>query len=313
MARIVYAGTPEFAVPALRALIDGGQAPVAVLTQPDRPAGRGRKLTPSPVKCVAEAAGLPVYQPQTLKDPEPQALLRDLRPDLMVVAAYGLLLPPQVLDIPRRGCVNLHASLLPRWRGAAPIQRAILAGDRETGVTLMQMDEGLDTGGMLDAARLPIGDRQTAGELQEVLSLLGAELLMRRLPQLLEGKLQARPQDETQACHAPKLSKAEAAIDWSKPAAQLQREVRAFNPWPVSHTLLGGQPLKVWSARALDASSDAPPGRVMAHEADGLRVATGDGQLLIDSLQFPGKQRRSAAEVLQARNLTGEQLGDGAA
>ncbi len=313
MARIVYAGTPEFAVPALRALIDAGQAPVAVLTQPDRPAGRGRKLTPSPVKRVAEAAGLPVYQPQTLKDSEPQALLRDLRPDLMVVAAYGLLLPPQVLDIPRRGCVNLHASLLPRWRGAAPIQRAILAGDRETGVTLMQMDEGLDTGGMLDAARLPIDDRQTAGELQEVLSLLGAELLVRRLPQLLEGGLQAHPQDESLACHAPKLSKAEAAIDWRKPAAQLQREVRAFNPWPVSHTLLGGQPLKVWSARALEASADAPPGRVMAHEADGLRVATGDGQLLIDSLQFPGKQRRSAAEVLQARNLTGEQLGDGKA
>ncbi len=313
MARIVYAGTPDFAVPALQALIDAGQAPVAVYTQPDRPAGRGRKLTPSPVKRCAEQAGLPVHQPLTLKDPEAQQALAALEPELMIVAAYGLLLPPAVLEMPRLGCVNLHASLLPRWRGAAPIQRALLAGDRETGITLMQMDEGLDTGGMLAKAVLPIGEDSTAAELHDELARLGAELLIEKLPRLLAGELQAEPQDDAEASYAAKLSKAEAEIDWRKPAQLLQREVRAFNPWPVSFTHLHGQPVKIWSARALETPGEGEPGQVLAHDADGIRVATGDGQLLIDALQFAGKQRRSAAEVRSARNLTGERFGDGAA
>ncbi len=309
MPRIVYAGTPDFAVPALQALIDAGQAPVAVYTQPDRPAGRGRKLRPSPVKLCAQEAGIPVHQPQSLRSPEVRQQLAELEPDLMVVAAYGLLLPPEVLRISRRGCVNLHASLLPRWRGAAPIQRAILAGDEETGITLMQMDEGLDTGDMLARAALPIDDRVTAGELQQELARLGAELLIGKLPDLLDGRLQPQPQDEAAATHAPKLSKAEAEIDWRKPARQLQREVRAFNPWPVSFTHLDGQPLKIWSATALDEATDQPPGQVLAHERDGLRVATGEGQLRIESLQLPGKQRRSAAELLGGRSLAGQRLG----
>jgi methionyl-tRNA formyltransferase len=312
MARIVYAGTPEFAVPALQALIDAGHPPVAVYTQPDRPAGRGRKLTASPVKRHAEAAGIPVHQPVTLKDDAARETLRALQPDLMVVAAYGLLLPPAVLELPRRGCVNLHASLLPRWRGAAPIQRAILAGDRETGITLMQMDEGLDTGGMLARARLPIGEQDTAAGLHDALAELGAALLIEHLPGLLAGRLHPQPQNDAEATHAAKLSKDEAAIDWRKPARLLQREVRAFNPWPVSHTRLDGRPVKIWSARLLDEPADGPPGQVLSHDAQGIRVATGEGQLLVDALQFAGKQRRSAAEVLNARNLTGERFGDGA-
>ncbi len=309
MARIVYAGTPEFAVPALQALIDAGQQPVAVYTQPDRPAGRGRKLTASPVKRCAEAAGVPVLQPPSLKDEAAQQQLRELEPDLMVVAAYGLLLPKAVLEIPRLGCVNLHASLLPRWRGAAPIQRAILAGDRETGITLMQMDEGLDTGDMLARATLPIETDSTAADLHDRLARLGADLLIEQLPALLAGSLRGEPQDDSRACYAPKLSKAEAEIDWHKPAVQLQREVRAFNPWPVSYTHLDGKPVKIWIASALDEDAEAPPGQVLEHDSDGIRVATGEGQLVIHSLQFAGKQRRDAGEILHGRNLSGERFG----
>ena len=309
MPRIVYAGTPEFAVPALQALVDAGQAPLAVYTQPDRPAGRGRKLTASPVKRVADAAGLPLRQPLTLKDEAVQHRLRELEPDLMVVAAYGLLLPKAVLEIPRLGCVNLHASLLPRWRGAAPIQRAILAGDDETGITLMQMDEGLDTGAMLARARLPIAADSTAADLHDRLARLGAELLIEKLPALSAGSLPAEAQDEAQACYAAKLSKAEAEIDWRKPAAQLQREVRAFNPWPVSYTHLDGQPVKIWAASLRNETTDAAPGSVLRHDADGILVATGEGQLLIHSLQFAGKQRRDAGELRHGRDLSGERFG----
>ena len=234
--KIVFAGTPDFSVPALDALLTSGHDVIAVYTQPDRPAGRGRKLTASPVKARALEHGIPVHQPLSLKRPEEQERLAALAPDVMVVVAYGLLLPPAVLAIPRLGCVNIHASLLPRWRGAAPIQRAILAGDAETGVTLMQMEKGLDTGPMLATVRCPIGPDDTAETLHDRLAALGAGALVPTLERLDRGEITAEPQDDTQACYAAKLDKAEAVLDWRRPAVELERQVRAFNPWPVAQT-----------------------------------------------------------------------------
>ncbi len=307
--RIVYAGTPEFAVPALSALIESDHDIVAVYTQPDRPAGRGRRLQSSPVKLLAAEHGLTVMQPQSLKDAAAVAALRDLAPDLMVVAAYGLILPGEVLHLPRLGCVNIHASLLPRWRGAAPIQRAILAGDRQTGITLMQMDEGLDTGAMLAISKIDLDRHITSADLHDHLKQLGARLLLDNLDALVAGELAATPQDDTLACYAPKLTKAEAEIDWTKTAEILHREVRAFNPWPVSHTSLHGRIIKLWSADLLDAHTDVAPGKVLTHDGQGIQVSCGVGSLLVREIQFAGKKRLTAGQLLTSTNLTDEVLG----
>jgi methionyl-tRNA formyltransferase len=307
--RIVYAGTPEFAVPALEALIRSPHEVVAVYTQPDRPAGRGRKLTPSPVKRLALAHGIPVEQPERLRDRRVQERLRGYAPDVMVVAAYGLILPKAVLEIPVHGCLNIHASLLPRWRGAAPIQRAILAGDAETGVTLMQMAPGLDTGDMLMKSRTPIGPADTAQDLHDRLATQGAELLLTGLEALAEGRLTPEPQNDAEATYAEKLSKAEAELDWSLPARGLDRRVRAFNPWPVAFTHLDGEPLRIWSARSVESAVTAVPGTVVAEGPEGIDVATGEGLLRLMRLQFPGGRPLDALEVLNSRSLLGKRLG----
>ncbi len=304
--KIIYAGTPEFAVPALQMLAQSNHQVVAVYTQPDRPAGRGRKLQASPVKLCAEQFELPVQQPQSLRNEEASQCLLDYQADLMVVAAYGLILPQAVLDAPALGCINIHASLLPRWRGAAPIQRAILAGDSETGITLMQMDAGLDTGMMLAKSAISISDHSTAAQLHDQLSVLGAELLKNNLQALENQSIQGIPQDNSLATYADKLSKQEAAINWSLSAGLLSRQVRAFNPWPVSFTSLDGLPVKVWSAFCTDESATENPGRVIVHDREGVRVSCGEGVLCITELQFAGKKRQAAGQLLNARNLSGE-------
>jgi len=306
--RIVYAGTPEFAVPALQALIDSSHQVVAVYTQPDRPAGRGRKLTPSPVKGLALEHGIPVEQPERLKAPEVQERLRAYGPDVMVVAAYGLILPRAVLEIPKFGCLNIHASLLPRWRGAAPIQRAILAGDTETGVTLMQMAPGLDTGDMLFKSHTPIGPGDTAQDLHDRLAAQGAGLLMECLDALLGGRLQPQPQDDAQACYAAKLSKAEAELDWFLSAAVLDRQVRAFNPWPVAFTRLEDETLRIWAARPVASAVTATPGTVVAEGPEGIDVAAGEGLLRLTRIQFPGGKPLTAAQVIAGRSLLGKRM-----
>ncbi|TCO81459.1 methionyl-tRNA formyltransferase [Plasticicumulans lactativorans] len=308
--RIVFAGTPDFAVPTLDALLDSRHPVVGVYTQPDRPAGRGRQLTASPVKQRACAAGVPVWQPASLRTPAAQAALAALAPDLLVVVAYGLILPPAVLALPRHGCVNVHASLLPRWRGAAPIQRALLAGDTLTGVTLMQMDAGLDTGPMLAYATWPIAPGSTGGELHDVLARLGAELLAAKLDALLAGRLTPVAQDDTSACYAAKLDKAEAELDWTQPAATLERRVRAFNPWPVAQTQLpDGTVLRVWRAEALAAPTTAAPGQVLGSDRDGIEIACGSGRLRLTELQLPGRKPQPAATFINSRPLAGLRLG----
>ena len=306
--RILFAGTPEFSVPPLRALLASGHSVVGVYTQPDRPAGRGRQVAVSPVKAVALEHGLPVHQPVSFKSLEDVAALEAVGADLMVVVAYGLLLPQRVLDAPRLGCVNIHASLLPRWRGAAPIQRAVLAGDAETGITIMQMEVGLDTGPMLLVRRLPIAPDETGGSLHDRLSVLGAEALMEALPGIEAGTLAPRPQDDALATYAKKLQKAEALIDWALPAPAIERQVRAFNPWPVAETRLDGEALRVWRAQAIDGQGGAP-GAVVAVCRDGIDVATGDGRLRILELQPPGRRVMSARDFLNARDLSGVLLG----
>jgi len=309
-ARILYAGTPEFAVPALSALIESAHEVVAVYTQPDRPAGRGRRLTPSPVKQLALDAGLPVRQPATLKDAAAAAELAAWDADLLVVAAYGLILPPPVLDAPRQGCVNIHASLLPRWRGAAPIQRALLAGDTHTGISIMRMEAGLDTGPVYSLTPLAIDAADTGGSLTARLAALGAEALLAALPAILDGSASPTPQDEVAATYARKLTKDEARIDWARPALELERAVRAFDPWPVAQAQLGDEVLRIWAACVpVDASTGGEPGRVLAAGARGIDVATGDGVLRITELQPPGKRRMAARDFLNARRLDGALLG----
>ncbi|MGN2246684.1 methionyl-tRNA formyltransferase [Frateuria sp. GZRR35] len=300
--RIVFAGTPEFSVPCLEACRASGAQVVAVYTQPDRPAGRGRKLAPSPVKQAALAAGLPVEQPETLKSPEAQATLAGYAPDLMVVVAYGLILPRKVLAIPRLGCWNVHASRLPRWRGAAPIQRAILAGDAESGVDLMRMEAGLDTGPVLLEKRTPIAPDDTGGTLHDRLSMLGAEVLADGLRRTLAGEaLVATPQPDEGVTYAHKLDKAEAKLDFARPAIELERTVRAFDPWPVAEGVIAGENLRIWSARAVDRQHGATPGTVMAAGRDGIELACGEGVLRVTAVQRPGGKRISAADYLNAR------------
>ncbi|HET7662048.1 MAG TPA: methionyl-tRNA formyltransferase [Rhodanobacteraceae bacterium] len=301
--RVVFAGTPEFAVPCLHACRDvDGVELAAVYTQPDRPAGRGRKLEASPVKQAALATGIAVEQPKTLKDADAQARLAELAPDLMVVVAYGLILPQAVLDIPRLGCWNVHASLLPRWRGAAPIQRAIAAGDAETGVNLMRMEAGLDTGPVLLERRTPIAGEDTGGRLHDRLAALGAEVLREGLQRAARGEeLAATAQAETGVTYAHKLDKAEAALDLAAPAKELERIIRAFNPWPVATLELAGERVRVWQATAIERAAEAAPGHILAASREGIDIACGEGALRLTELQRAGKRRIPAADYLNAR------------
>lgn len=305
---IVFAGTPDFAVAPLQRLLAEGYRVSAVYTQPDRPAGRGRKPRPSPVKQCAQAAGIPVYQPASLRSEEAQAELAALQPDLMIVVAYGLILPPAVLGIPRRGCVNIHASLLPRWRGAAPIQRAILAGDTETGVTLMQMDAGLDTGPMLARASCPIAADDTGGSLHDRLAALGADLLAQTLPDIAAGRVQPVPQPEQGVTYAEKLRKEEARIDWSASAAEIDRQVRAFNPWPVAQTQLGDMVLRIWSVQPLPVATAAAAGEIVAVGREGIDVACGEGVLRLLQVQAPGGRPVAARDFLNGHPLQPGQI-----
>lgn len=309
MPRIAFAGTPEFAVPSLRLLLAGGCEIPLVLTQPDRPAGRGRRLTQSPVKREALEHGLDIRQPRRLDSGGIPADWGDA-PDLLVVAAYGLLMPPWVLDWPRFGAVNVHASLLPRWRGAAPIQYAILAGDSKTGASIMRMDAGLDTGPVYSRRKLAIEDGETAGMLHDRLARTGAELLMESLPGILNGDLEAEPQDDALATHAPRLVKSDGVLDWTAPAIELECRVRAFNPWPVAETrTASGERLRIWEAVAVEGRSQARPGSVIRAGAKGIDVATGAGILRVQSLQRPGGRVMSAADYVNANTLEGETFG----
>ncbi|WP_369978990.1 methionyl-tRNA formyltransferase [Xanthomonas bundabergensis] len=299
--KIVFAGTPDFAVPSLRAAAQRHEV-VAVYTQPDRPAGRGRGLTPSPVKLEAIARGIPVLQPETLRSPEALQTLRALQPDLMVVVAYGLILPKAVLAIPTHGCWNVHASLLPRWRGAAPIQRAIEAGDSETGVCLMQMEAGLDTGPVLMSQRTPIGDSETGGQLHDRLAALGAQVLADGLGLLRAGiRPVPQPQPDAGVTYAHKLDKAQARLDWQQPAAQLALRVRAFNPWPITEAVLAGERVRIHGAVALELAHAQPPGTVLAASRQGIDIACGQGALRLRVLQREGGKAITAADYLNAR------------
>jgi len=304
--RIAFAGTPQFALPALRALLASRHRVVGVLTQPDRPAGRGRELRASPIKLLATEHGLPVAQPATLKSAEGRAVLHGWSPDLMVVVAYGLILPAPVLTLPRMGCLNIHGSVLPRWRGAAPIQRALLAGDAETGISIMQLDEGLDTGPVLLERRRAIGLHDTAGDLHDALSELGAAALLEAIDGLITGELLPRAQPGEGVTYAAKIEKSEAHIEWSAPAVQIDRRIRAFNPWPVAQTQLGGEGLRLLRSSVADAlAREAAPGTVLGLAEDGLRVACGEGVLAVSELQRAGKRPVSARDFANAARLAG--------
>jgi methionyl-tRNA formyltransferase len=307
---IAFAGTPQFAVAALEALLSSRHRVVGVLTQPDRPAGRGQQLRASPVKLLAARHGLPVAQPQTLKTAEGREPLRQWSADLLVVVAYGLILPAAALELPRLGCVNIHGSLLPRWRGAAPIQRALLAGDSETGVSIMQLDAGLDTGPVYLERRLPIGLHDTAGDLHDALAGLGAAALLEALDGIAAGTLAAAPQSEQGATYAPKVEKSEARIDWHASATHIDRQVRAFNPWPIAETRFAGEALRVLRASVAEpAGSAAPAGTVLGIADDGLRVACGEGILAVRDLQRAGKRPVAARDFANAVRLVDLRFG----
>jgi methionyl-tRNA formyltransferase len=299
--RIIFAGTPEFAARALEALIAAGHHIALVLTQPDRPAGRGMQMQPSAVKKVALAHALPLFQPERLKDPASHEPIRDATAEVMVVAAYGLILPQAVLDLPRHGCLNIHASLLPRWRGAAPIQRALEAGDFETGITIMQMEAGLDTGPMLLASPLKVGAGETAGELHDRLAGLGAALIVDALARL--DTLRPTPQPGSGVTYAKKIEKSEAQLDWNAPAVELARKIRTFNPFPGATLPLGGAPVKIWRAEAVTGNGAA--GQVLAASAKGIIVACASGALRLTELQKPGGRRLASADFLRGNSLPG--------
>ena len=301
--RIIFAGTPEFSVPVLQTLIDSAHSVVGVYSQPDRPAGRGRKLQQSPVKQLAVQHELAVFQPASLKPTDQHQILKDLQPDLMVVVAYGLLLPQSILNVPGLGCVNLHASLLPRWRGAAPIQRAILAGDATTGVCLMQMEAGLDTGPVLASDTCSITESDTSGELHDRLSEMSARLLAANLDALENKSLTMVVQDDQLATYARKLKKSEAVIDWSQTAGQIDRQVRAFNPWPVAQTQYEDHVLRVWKSVPAVYAGDKKPGSVLSTDKHGILVACGKAALRLQEVQLPGGKRLTAAQFLNAHTM----------
>jgi methionyl-tRNA formyltransferase len=319
MLRIVFAGTPEFAVPTLHALAGSGHRLVGVLTQPDRPAGRGRALRESPVKRLARQLELPLSQPVALSDPQALAQLAAWTPDVLVVVAYGLILPAAVLSLPRFGCVNIHASLLPRWRGAAPIQRALLAGDTATGVTIMQIEAGLDTGPMLAQQAIPIDPEATSGQLHDRLAQLGAALLVATLDPLQAGLLSPTSQTNQGVTYAAKIAKSEALVGWGHAAMHIGRQIRAFNPWPVAQTLWQGQQLRIWEARVLDEAAIAaasaglpPPGTILGLAQDGLLVQCGQGILALAKLQLAGRRAVTAREFAGASGagaLAGSRFG----
>ncbi len=307
--RVLFAGTPEFALASLEALTHAGIVPLAVLTQPDRPAGRGKRLTASPVKQFALEQGIEVMQPATLKDRATVMRVAAFEPDILVVAAYGLILPQSVLDIPAQGCLNVHASLLPRWRGAAPIQAAILAGDEETGISLMAMTAGLDCGPVYVEEALAIGPDETAGDLHDRLAVLGGELLVRHFDAILGGSLAAVEQDDSRATYAGKINKQDARLDWQQPAEALQRQVRAYNPAPGAFFLLDDTPVKCWRASVVAGNETAVPGEVLSAGRDGIVVACGQQALRLDSLQRPGKRPVTAGEFAGAVAIAGRRLG----
>lgn len=298
--KIIFAGTPDFAARHLDALLASEHQVVAVFTQPDRPAGRGNKLTPSPVKVLAQSNDIPVFQPKSLRPEESQQLVANLQADIMVVVAYGLILPKAVLDMPRLGCINVHGSLLPRWRGAAPIQRALWAGDNETGVTIMQMDVGLDTGDMLYKLACPVTAEDTSATLYNKLAQLGPQGLLDTLSQLADGRAHPEKQDEALANYAEKLSKEEARLNWQLPAMQLERCIRAFNPWPMSFFNIDDQPIKVWQASVLP-HADKQPGEIIQADKQGIQIATAEGVLNLLQLQPAGKKPMSAQDLLNSR------------
>jgi methionyl-tRNA formyltransferase len=297
--KIIFAGTPDFAATHLQALIRQHDI-VAVYTQPDRPAGRGKKLTASPVKLLAAQNNLDIYQPQSLKDAEQQAILARLKADIMVVVAYGLILPQVILDTPRFGCINVHGSILPRWRGAAPIQRAVEAGDNETGITIMQMDAGLDTGAMLTITRCTVDANETSGSLYNKLAALGGPALLGTLDKIKAGTAVATAQDNDQSTYAKKIDKIEALINWSESAAIIDRRIRAFNPFPAAYTEIGGQRVKIWGAQVAS-EQQASPGQILAADNNGLLVACGQGCLLLTEIQLAGKSRMPVSEILRSR------------
>ncbi|WP_429036665.1 methionyl-tRNA formyltransferase [Aeromonas media] len=299
--KLIFAGTPDFAARHLAALLSSDHEVVAVYTQPDKPAGRGQKLTASPVKALALAHDLPVYQPTSLRNEEAQAELAALGADLMVVVAYGLILPKAVLDTPRLGCLNVHGSLLPRWRGAAPIQRAIWAGDSETGVTIMQMDVGLDTGAMIRKVSCTIASDETSASLYDKLAELGPQALVDTLNAMAAGHTTAEVQDDALANYAQKLSKEEARIDWSMEAVAIERCIRAFNPWPISWFEVAEQTIKVWQATVIDSDHGQPVGTLLKADKQGIDVATGKGVLRLLTLQPPGKKAMSVPDLLNSR------------
>ena len=301
--RIVFAGTPEFALASLTALVDAGHSVVAVYTQPDRPAGRGRRVTASPVKRFAEERGIAVLQPETLRDKAAALELAALQPDVLIVAAYGLILPQNVLDIPTHGCLNVHASVLPRWRGAAPIQAAILSADKTTGVSLMRMTAGLDCGPVFSESVIAIGKNESAGELHDRLAVLGGELLVKDLPRILGGDISPAPQDESLATYAAKIQKQDAELDWTLSADELQRRIRAYNPVPGAFFFSGNEVrVKVWQASVVP-GINASPGAVVQYDADGIVIACGRDGLQLESLQLPGKRRAPAHEFIAQIDL----------
>ena len=300
--RVIFAGTPDFAATHLQAILDDDRYQlVAIYTQPDRPAGRGKKITQSPVKKLALANDIQLEQPASLTDIKTQETIARLEADVLIVVAYGLILPRAVLDIPRLGCINVHGSILPKWRGAAPIQRAIEAGDRESGVTVMQMDVGLDTGPMLTICRCAIDDKETSASLYPKLAVLGAQALINTLEKMRSGTAVGIAQDSTQSSYADKIAKQESLIDWSASVTEIERRIRAFNPFPAAYSLVNGQRIKIWLASAVSRDYPGVPGEILSADDDGLLVKCGNGALLISTIQLAGKSKLCVAEVLKSR------------
>ncbi|MBA4494187.1 methionyl-tRNA formyltransferase [Paenactinomyces guangxiensis] len=309
--RIVFMGTPDFAVPSLRALVEEKYQVVAVVTQPDRPKGRKKELTPPPVKVAAQNYGIPVYQPEKLRDPEAIKKVLEYKPDLIVTAAYGQIVPEEILNVPRLGCINVHASLLPKYRGGAPIHKAIIDGEKETGITIMYMVKALDAGDMIAQRSVPITEQDHTGTMHDKLSRTGADLLKEVLPRLVKGEITAVPQDESKVTYAPNIRREDEKIDWSRSAKAIAQQVRGLHPWPVAFTLWKGKPFKVWWAEPLDEPAREVPGTVKRIGTDGIVVATGEGSLLLTEVQPAGKKRMAVEEFARGRQMeAGERLGD---